>query len=36
MIGYACDGFELLTLILCVQIGCIRVEPRNCSIRFAN
>ena len=24
IIGYACDGFELWTLILCVQIGCIR------------
>jgi hypothetical protein len=32
MIGYACDALELWTLILCVQIGCIRRRTRQASI----
>jgi hypothetical protein len=32
MIGYACDGFELWTLILCVQIGCMLYKTRQARI----
>ena len=35
IIGYACDGFALWTLIVCVQIGCMCVRKQDSSITIS-